>query len=103
MYTPIVSITVVVRVKAARIVVPHYDDIQLDRDGLVILPFDFLPGLVEQLPNDRFYVTYLWYKFFDKKQRDSSGAVSAPKQLSSANQDNATNEKRGIACETRWW
>ena len=28
--------------KAAPIVVPHYDDIQLDRDGLAILPVDFL-------------------------------------------------------------
>ena len=52
-----------------------------------------MPGLVEKLPDDWVYVTYPWYKFFDKNQRDSSGAVSAPKELSTANPDNVTKWK----------
>ena len=78
---------------AAKIVVPHYDDIQLDSDGLAILPFDFLPSVVEQLPDDWFYVTYPWYKFFDRQQRDSDDCVTAPIELATANPDNVKKWK----------
>ena len=67
--------------RATKIVVPNYGDIVLDNDGRAILPFDFLPAVFEQLPDDWFYATYQWFKFFDKHQRDLTGRVAAPQEL----------------------
>ena len=44
--------------QAQIIEVPNYDDIKLDSDGAAILPYDFLPTMVDKLPEQWFYATY---------------------------------------------
>ena len=67
--------------QAQTIEVPNYDDIELDSDGAAFLPCDFLPTMVDKLPEQWFYATYRWYKYFDKEQRPESGGVASSKTL----------------------
>ena len=48
--------------------VPHYDEIECDANGSAIIPVNFLPGLVNNLPADWYYVIYSYYKYFDREQ-----------------------------------
>ena len=73
--------------------VPHYDEIECDANGLAIIPVNFLPGLVGNLPIDWYYVTYPYYKYFDRDQRDATGGVSAPANLLLAKPENVTKWK----------
>ena len=37
---------------------PHYGEVEEDVDGNAIIPCDFLPAMVEKLPDGWFYRTY---------------------------------------------
>ena len=74
--------------KSKEVIVPHYGDVEVDGDGNALLPFNFLPTMVDKLHDDWFYRTYSYYKFFDKEQRDGNGDVCAPPDLVTANPAN---------------
>ena len=75
------------------IVVPEYGEVQIDSNGNAILPFDFLPGVIDQLPANWFYATYPYFKFFDREQRNLSDAVTTTNELTTANPDNVNKWK----------
>ena len=54
--------------KSKKVIVPRYGDVEVDGDGNALLPFNFLPTMVDKLHDDWFYRTYSYYKFFDKEQ-----------------------------------
>ena len=74
--------------KANEIVIPQYHAPEEDDDGNAILPLNFLPAMVDKLPEDWFIRTYPYYKYIDKNQRDKDGNVCAPFRLSTANPAN---------------
>ena len=63
------------------VVVPEYGDVTEDSEGRAYLPFDFLPALVDKLPDTWYYATYPWFKYFDNTQRDAAGKVRATSEL----------------------
>ena len=75
-------------VKAKEIIIPQYDAPEEDYDGNAILPLNFLPAMVDKLPDDWFIRTYPYYKYVDKNQRDKDGNVCAPVRLFTANPAN---------------
>ena len=60
----------------------------MSSDGNAILPHDFLPAHPEKLPEDWFYGTIGYWRYFDQTQRDKLGNVSAPPHLSLPTPDN---------------
>ena len=65
--------------------IPNYEQIKEDPDGNAILPCDFLPAVFDKLPDDWFYSTYSWFKYFDWTQRDTNGNAFASSGLTTAN------------------
>ena len=70
---------------------PEYGDLTEDSEGHAYLPFDFLPALVDKLPDDWYYATYSWFKYFNNTQRDAAGKVRAPSGLATVGPDNVEN------------
>ena len=68
--------------------IPTYGEIKEDTSGSAIVPCNFLPAIIEKLPDDWYYRTYPYYKYFDKNQRDCDGKVTASTELSTANPSN---------------
>ena len=71
-----------------KIIIPQYSAPEEDDEGNAILPLDFLPGMIDKLPEDWFIRTYPYYKYLDKNQRDVDGNVAAPLDLHTANPAN---------------
>ena len=67
---------------------PLYGAVEVSSDGNAILPHDFLPAHPEKLPEDWFYGTIGYWRYFDRTQRDKLGNVSAPPHLSLPTPDN---------------
>ena len=67
---------------------PLYGAVEVSSDRNVILPHDFLPAQPEKLPEDWFYGTIGYWRYFDRTQRDKLGNVSAPPHLSLPTPDN---------------
>jgi len=67
--------------------------VEEDGDGNAVLPCDFMPGLLEKLPDDRYYIMHQWYKYFDKTQRGQSGKIWVPSKLTTANPENVAKWK----------
>jgi hypothetical protein len=67
---------------------PLYGAVEVSSDGNAILPHDFLPAHPEKLPEDWFYGTIGYWRYFDQTQRDKLGNVSAPPHLSLPTPDN---------------
>ena len=63
---------------------PIYGEIMEDTNGNAILPVNFLPGIVQNLPEKWFYDTYGYFPFFDSNQRDGNGNISIPIELKTA-------------------
>ena len=55
-----------------------------DTNGNAILPVNFLPGIIQNLPDKWFYDTYKYYPYFDPNQRDVNGNISIPIALKTA-------------------
>ena len=72
---------------------PLYGPVEVSSDGNAILPHDFLPAPTEKLPEDWFYGTIGYWRYFDQTQRDKSGNVSAPPHLSLPTPDNVKKWK----------
>ena len=72
---------------------PKYGEVEENGDGNAVLPCDFMPGLLEKLPHDCYYRTYQWYKYFDKTQRDQSGEIRVPSELTTENPTNVAKWK----------
>ena len=79
------------RQKGKEIIIPQYNEPEEDNEGNAILPLDFLPAMVDKLPDDWFIRTYPYYKYLDKNQRDKDGKVCAPFHLLTANPENVKN------------
>ena len=79
--------------QAQRIDVPAYDDLELNTTSAAILPCDFMPTMIEKLPEHWFYVAYRWYTYFDKDQRTESGGVASSKILDVSDPNNVANWK----------
>ena len=74
--------------------IPNYGDVTLDDEGRALLPYNFLPTLVDQLPDEWYYGTYPWFKYFDQAQRDAAGKqVIATQGLSTASPENVEKWK----------
>ena len=69
----------------------------MDITGAAILPCDFLPTMVDKLPEQWFYATYRWYKYFDKKQRTKSGDVASSNALHVADTENVAKWKKSAS------
>ena len=83
-----------VAVGVTEVSVPHYGEITLDDEGRAYLPHDFLPALVDKLPNEWYYATYPWFKYFDQTQRDASGElVLASRELTNPVPENVDKWK----------
>ena len=67
---------------------PLYGAVEVSSDGNAILPHDFLPAHPKKLPEDWFYGTIGYWRYFDQTQRDKLGNVSAPPHLSLPTPDN---------------
>ena len=63
---------------------PNYGEVVEDTNGNAIIPVDFLPGIVQNLPDEWYYDTYRYYPYFDSKQRDGNGNISIPPGLTTA-------------------
>ena len=74
--------------KAAEVVIPRYGDVEVREDGYALLPYNFLPNMVNMLHDDWFIETYAYFKYFDKSQRDEHGNVVESPDRSRANQAN---------------
>ena len=73
---------------------PNYDDeVVEDGNGNAILPCNFLPGIVDNLPEEWFYRTYKFFPYFDLTQRDGNGNISVPTELADAVPDNVSKWK----------
>ncbi len=83
-----------VAVGVAEFIVPEYGEITEDKDGRAYLPYDFLPALVDKLPDEWYYATYSWFKYFDNIQRDATDKrVLAPSGLATVGPDNVEKWK----------
>ena len=45
--------------------VPIYGEVVEDTNGNAIFPGNFLPGIVDNLPDVWYYKTYKYYSYFD--------------------------------------
>ena len=54
---------------------PNYAAVEVDNDGNAILPRNFLPNIVDNLPDEWYYRIYPYYPYFDRLQRDTRGRV----------------------------
>ena len=66
---------------------PVYGEVMVDKYGNAILPANFLPGIVQNLPDKWFYDTYGYFPYFDRNQRDDDGNISTPIALKTAMPD----------------
>ena len=64
--------------------VSSYGKVEEDGDGNATLPSDFLPNIVDNLPEAWYYGTYKYYPYFDLNQRDGNGNISVPPELALA-------------------
>ena len=62
-------------------------------DGNAILLCNLLPAMVDKLPDNWFYCTYLWFKYFNKSQRDRKGNAFTTSDLTTANPGNVEKWK----------
>ncbi len=71
-----------VAISVTKVIVPNYGKIALDDEGRVYLPHNFLL-LVDKLPDEWYYATYPWFKYFYHTQHDTTGErVLASRELS---------------------
>jgi hypothetical protein len=75
------------------VAVPDYPPVQTDEEGNAILPSNFLPAMVDKLPDDWFIQTYNYFPYFDRNQRDRNGKVYVPPSLRTANTANVKKWK----------
>ena len=61
--------------RSAVVTVPDYPLVQTDEEGNAILPSNFLPAMVDKLPDDWFIQTFNYVPYFDQNQRDPNGEV----------------------------
>ena len=64
--------------------IPDYGDIEKDYNGNAVRPYNFLPGIIDNLPDEWYYRTYPYYPYFDEKQRDADGNIYIPEDLTTA-------------------
>ena len=84
-------------VGVTEVIVPDYGEITLDKEGRAHLPYDFLPTLVDKLPEEWYYATYSWFKYFDNTQRDATGKhVRAPSGLATVGPENVNKWKQFV-------
>ena len=72
---------------------PNYTDVETDNNGNAILPSDFFPNILDNLPSEWFYKTYSYFPFFDRKQRDESGILCVPANMRTATEGNVAKWK----------
>ena len=72
---------------------PNYTDVETDNNGNAILPSDFFPNILDNLPLEWFYKTYSYFPFFDRKQRDESGILCVPANMRTATEGNVAKWK----------
>ena len=71
------------RKRSARTIeIPNYDSVvRVDSNGCAILPFDFLPAMLDKVPDDWYPRTFQYMPYFDSRQRDGEGNVVADNDL----------------------
>ena len=84
--------------RSAVVTVPDYPLVQTDEEGNAILPSNFLPAMVDKLPDDWFIQTYNYFPYFDRNQRDRNGEVYVPPSLRTANTANVKKLKELAVC-----
>jgi hypothetical protein len=52
--------------RSAVVAVPDYPLVQTDEEGNAILPSNFLPAMVDKLPDDWFIQTFNYFPYFDR-------------------------------------
>ena len=72
---------------------PNYTDVETDNNGNAILPSDFFPNILDNLPLEWFYKTYSYFPFFDRKQRDENGILCVPANMRTATEGNVAKWK----------
>ena len=87
----------IIAIGVTEVIVPSYGEITLDKEGRAYFPYDFLPALVDKLPEEWYYATYPWFKYFDNTQRDATGTcVRAPSELATVGPDNVNKWKQFV-------
>ena len=67
---------------APTIALPNYDSaVQVDSNGCAILPSNFLPVMLDKVPDDWYPSTFQYMPYFDSRQRDGEGNVVADDDL----------------------
>ena len=74
--------------------VPQYDGVTVNKDGCAILPVNFLPAPVDQLPSEWFYATYDYFPYFDNTQRDDNDKVRIPPRQKTATPANVAKWRK---------
>ena len=80
---------------------PLYNGLAVTKDGLAILPVDFLPKPVKQLDEEWFFQTYQYFAFFDVNQRDENGNVRPASSLQTATPENMAKWKNSTT--PKWY
>ena len=73
--------------------VPSYGDVEEDTNGNTILTCDFLPNIVNNLPDKWFYLTLEYFLYVDLNQRDGNGNMYMLPQLVTAVPENVDKWK----------